>query len=186
MPGPCNNDVTKQGKQPPGQQRNVPYRTRSHGERRWLLHTETAAAIQRPQVPVAELQVSGAVQLTAVPAVQNPVTQVSAPLHRSASAHDVPSTADANTQPVAGRQEFVVHGLLSSHESGVPVLEQVPLTHVSLPSHRSASAHDVPSFTGGNRQPPVAGLHELVVHGLPSSHTTGVPDAEHTPAVHVS
>lgn len=37
------------------------------------------------------LQVSGVVQLTAVPAVQKPVMQVSAPLHRSVSAHDVPS-----------------------------------------------------------------------------------------------
>ena len=137
-------------------------------------------------MPFAGLQVSGDVQLTGAPAVQNPVTQVSAPLHRSASAHDVPSTAEANTQPVAGKQTLVVQGLLSSHASGVPVLEQAPLTHVSLPSQRSASAHSVPSLTGGKRQPPVAGLHELVVQGLLSSQLTGVPEPEHTPAVHVS
>ena len=172
------------------QQSGSPHRARAQcdsGAPAWCYILQQKPALQGPQAPVAGMQDWGAVQLTGVPARQTPVVQASAPLHRSVSAHDVPSTTDANTQPpVAGLQAFVVQGLLSSHTSGVPEAEHTPEVQVSVPSQRSASAHDVPSLTGANRQPPVAGLHESVVHGLPSLQATGVPLPEHTPEVHVS
>lgn len=149
----------------------------------------TAGNRQPPVAGSQELVVHGlpSSQLTGVPDPEHtPEVHVSCPSHRSASAHDVPFGAGVNRQPVAGTQALVVHALPSSQTSGVPDAGHTPAVQVSEPSHRSASAQEVPSVTGVNTQPPVTGLHELLVHGLKSSQATGVPDPEHTPAVHVS
>jgi hypothetical protein len=67
--------------------------------------------------------------------------------------------------------------------SGVPAVH-VPLWHVSAPLHASPSEQDVPFVTGVATQP-VLGLHESVVHGLPSLQVSDVP-AVHVPLWHVS
>jgi hypothetical protein len=149
----------------------------------------TGGNTQPPVAGLHELLVHGlpSLQATGVPLPEHtPEVHVSAPSHRSASAQVVPSGAGVKRQPVAGTQALLVHALPSSQTSGVPDAEHTPAVHVSEPSHRSASAQEVPSVTGVNTQPPVTGLHELAVQGLPSSHATGMPDPEHTPAVHVS
>jgi hypothetical protein len=62
-------------------------------------------------------------QLRAVPVVQVPAWQVSAPLHTLPSAHDVPLVTLACWQPSAGVQESVVQTLLSSQLGAVPAVQ---------------------------------------------------------------
>jgi hypothetical protein len=64
-------------------------------------------------------------QLRAVPAVHVPPWQVSAPLQRFASAHDVPLVTLVTVQPVAALQPSVVQTLPSLQTSGEPAV-QVP------------------------------------------------------------
>src|SRR5262245_39239378 len=78
--------------------------------------------------PVAGLQVSvvhglPSLQTSAVPAVQTPLWQVSLPLQRFASAHEVPFESAVAVQPVVGLQPSVVQGLLSLQTSGAPVAQ---------------------------------------------------------------
>ena len=62
------------------------------------------------------------------------------------------------TQPVAGLQVSIVHGLLSSQSTGSP-------THVPAVVHRSLvvqalpSLQGLPTWLGSGTQVPVAGLH---------------------------
>jgi hypothetical protein len=101
--------------------------------------------------PVAGLQLSAvqaleSLQLSAVPAAQVPLWQVSAPLQRLESEHDVPLATLVNTQPVAGLQESVVQTLESLQVRAVPAV-QTPPWQVSAPLQRLVSAHAVPLAT---------------------------------------
>src|SRR5215468_94231 len=112
-------------------------------------------------------------QLSAVPAVQVPAWQVSAPLQASPSEHAVPSVTAGCSQPFTASQVSVVHGLLSLQLSGVPGA-QVPASQVSAPLQTSPSEHAVPSGTAGCWQPFTAS-QVSVVHGLLSLQLSGVP-----------
>jgi hypothetical protein len=75
--------------------------------------------------PVAGAQLSvvhtfPSLQTSGAPAAQVPFWQVSAPLQRLVSAHDVPFATGVVVQPVAGLQPSVVHTLPSLHTIGVP------------------------------------------------------------------
>jgi hypothetical protein len=105
-------------------------------------------------------------QLRAVPAVQAPLWQVSAPLQTSPSAHDVPLATAVFTQPEAGLQESVVQTLPSLQLGGVPAV-QVPLWQVSAPLQALPSLQAVPLATVGFEQTPA--VQTSVVHGLPSA-----------------
>jgi hypothetical protein len=112
-------------------------------------------------------------QISAVPAVQMPLWQVSTPLQTLASAQEVPFTTGEYSQPKTGSQLSVVQGLPSLQLSAVPAV-QVPLWQVSSPLHGLPSAHDEPFGTGALWQP-VTELQLSAVQGLPSLHTGGVP-----------
>jgi hypothetical protein len=138
--------------------------------------------------PVAGAQVSvvhgfESSQFGAVPAVQAPAWQVSAPLQVLPSVHEVPSVTLACWQPVAGAQVSLVHGFESSQLGAVPAV-QAPAWQVSAPLQVSPSLHEVPSVTLACWQP-VAGAQVSVVHGLASLQSSGVPEV-HVPAWQVS
>jgi hypothetical protein len=122
-------------------------------------------------------------QLSVVPPRQDPLWQVSLPLHTFPSAQDVPLSTGACAHPVAGLQLSVVQGLPSLQSSGVPVV-QAPAWQVSLPSQRSLSAHDVP-FASGLVWQPVIGSQVSAVQAFPSLQSSGAP-LVHTPAWQVS
>jgi hypothetical protein len=86
-------------------------------------------------------------QLGGVPAVQVPDWQVSAPSQASPSEHEVPFVTAVLTQPVAGLQESVVHGLPSLQLGAVPAV-QLPDWHVSSPLQALPSEQDDPFATG--------------------------------------
>jgi hypothetical protein len=86
-------------------------------------------------------------QLSAVPAVQVPVWQVSAPLQALPSEHDVPFETFACPQPLTALQVSVVHRLESSQLSAVPGV-QAPPWHVSEPLQTLPSAQGDPFATG--------------------------------------
>jgi hypothetical protein len=95
------------------------------------------------------------------------------------SALQHPGTA-ACPHPVAGRQESVVQGSPSSHETGVPGWH-------APDAHASPSVHALRSSQGSEFAAcshPVAGSHPSVVHGFPSPQATGVP--AHAPTTQVS
>jgi len=69
------------------------------------------------------VQALPSLQLRAVPDVQLPLWQVSAPLQTLPSAHDVPFVTAVVVHPVAGVQPSVVQGLPSLHVSGVPAVQ---------------------------------------------------------------
>jgi len=134
--------------------------------------------------PVVVLQLSVvqtllSLQLSAVPAVQVPFWQVSAPLQTLLSLHDVPFRTGLCVQPKTGSQASVVHGLLSLQLRVVPGL-QVPLWQVSAPLHTVLSAHDVPLGRAELAQP-VTGLHESVVQTLESLQLRAVPAVQVPP-----
>ncbi|HVZ75617.1 MAG TPA: hypothetical protein VHJ20_24760 [Polyangia bacterium] len=112
-----------------------------------------------------------------------PLWHVSAPSHTVPFAHDVPFVLFVWLTPLTGSHASVVHGFPSSTVSGVPDVH-VPLWHVSAPSHTVPFAHDVP-FVLFVWLTPLTGSHASVVHGFPSSTTSGVPDV-HAPLWHVS
>lgn len=138
-------------------------------------------------MPVLGLQVWGGTQLTGVPDMHRPATQLSTPLQRIASRHVEPLGKGGNEQaPLAGVHVFAVHGLPSSQMSGTPAAEHTPAVHTSDPSHRSVSAQDVPFCTFSCKQPQ-PGSHLAVVHRFPSSgQMSGVPGRVHRPAKHLS
>lgn len=90
------------------------------------------------------------------------------------------------TQPLAGLQESVVHGLLSLHVTVVPL--HVPLVQVSGEVQELPSAQDVPLLTLTLVQPvptaPPAPMQASVVQLLPSLQVPAVP--VHAPAWQLS
>src|SRR5262249_42446214 len=112
-------------------------------------------------------------QFGAVPEVQVPAWQVSAPLHRLPSLHDVPLTTAVCRQPSTGSQESVVHGLPSSQLDGVPEVQR-PAWQVSTPLHTVAAWQGVLSLPAAC-WPPCTVLHESAVQALPSLQSGGVP-----------
>jgi hypothetical protein len=85
---------------------------------------------------------------------------VSPIVHGLPSSHGVPLVTLVCTQPVAGSQVSIVHGLSSSQSTGVP-------THMPAVVHRSSSVQALPSlqrlptWLGSGSQAPLAvfGLH---------------------------
>ena len=124
-------------------------------------------------VQVSVVQALASLQLSAVPAAQVPLWQLSAPLQTLASAHEVPFSAGTCSQPKTELQVSVVHGLPSLQLSAVPAVQN-PDWQLSVPSHTSASAHGVPLGTGAAVQPST-GLQLSVVHTLPSLQLSAVP-----------
>lgn len=102
------------------------------------------------------------------------------PEHVSLVVHAFPSLQAlvllVNTQPLAGLQESLVHGLPSLHTGAGPP------THCP-PEHESLVVQALPSLqlpdVGANTQPD-AGLQESAVQTLLSLHTS-VPAPTHTP-----
>ena len=120
--------------------------------------------------PVAGLQLSvvhafESLQLRGVPGTHVPLWQVSPPLHRFASAQDVPFVTCVVVQPVAGLQPSVVHTFESLQLSAVPAVH-TPAWQVSAPLHRLASPQEVPLATTVLAHTPV--LHTSSVHGFES------------------
>jgi hypothetical protein len=122
-------------------------------------------------------------QVSAVPGVQTPAWQISAPLHTVPSAQDVPLATAGCWQPATASQESVVQGLPSLQSSAGPAVQR-PAWQVSAPLHTVPSTQGVPLATAGCWQPATA-LHESVVQGLPSLQLGGVPGV-HAPAWQVS
>jgi hypothetical protein len=104
-------------------------------------------------------------------------SHTSAPLHASASPHDTPGVG-VFEHPVVASHASAVHGLLSSHDTLVPM-------HVPAALHASPVVHALPSLqlapTVGAFTQPTADSHESAVHAFPSLQTGGVPLAQ-TPA----
>src|SRR5438445_663694 len=145
-----------------------------------------ASAVRRHPLSGSQVSVVHgllSLQLSAVPPMQMPARQVSAPLHTLPSLHEVPFASAVCWQPASWSQVSVVQGLLSLQLSGVPAL-QAPAWQVSAPLHTFPSPHGVPFTTGTFRQP-VAGSQLSVVQGLLSLHSSGVPPV-HAPAWQVS
>jgi hypothetical protein len=78
-------------------------------------------------------------QSVAAPPAHVPFAQVSPVVHALPSSHA--AVLLALTQPVAGRQESSVHGLLSLQSSAGPP-PQAPLAQVSFVVHALPSSHD--------------------------------------------
>jgi hypothetical protein len=83
------------------------------------------AGFWQPVVGLQESVVQGfeSLQLSAVPAAQVPDWQVSGPSQALPSEHEVPFATAVLTQPVAGLQESVVHGLPSLQLGAVPAVQ---------------------------------------------------------------
>jgi hypothetical protein len=138
--------------------------------------------------PVTALQVSVvqtllSLQLRAVPAVQLPAWQLSAPLQTVPSRQGVPLATGVFEQPKTGLQESVVQTLLSLQLSAVPAVH-TPAWQLSAPLQTLPSRHAVPLSTAVLPQP-VTGLQASVVQTLPSLQLSAVPGV-HAPLWHVS
>lgn len=142
---------------------------------------------QGPQTPVLGPHVWGGTQLTGVPDIHRPATQLSTPLQSMASRQVEPLGKGGNEQaPLAGLHVFAVQALPSSQTTGTPAAEHTPIVHTSAPSQRSVSAQDVPFCTFSCKHPQPAS-HLAVVHRFPSSgQVSGVPGRVHRPAKHLS
>jgi hypothetical protein len=83
------------------------------------------AAIWQPDSGAHVSVVHGlpSLQLGAMPALQTPPTQVSAPLQRLPSVHEVPLATGVVWQPAVGLQLSAVHTLPSLQVSGVPAVQ---------------------------------------------------------------
>ena len=141
--------------------------------------------------PVAGLQLSAVQGLPSsmvdgVPTTQTPAPlQSSVPLHRSASAHEVPAETGLWATPVTGSQLSAVHALPSSTMGGVPALQLPAPLQISLPLQAFASLQLVPAETG-TCATPLAALQLSAVHGFASSTTGGVPGWHIPLALHSS
>jgi hypothetical protein len=122
-------------------------------------------------------------QVSGVPAVQVPAWQVSLPLHRLPSVHDVPLGREGCWHPVTGLQLSVVHALPSLQTRGVPPAQK-PLWQVSSPLQTLPSVHDEPSASAVCWQP-ATGSQLSVVHEFESPQARGAP-AVHEPLWQVS
>jgi hypothetical protein len=132
---------------------------------------------------VSAVQAFPSLQLSAVPAVQVPAWQVSAPLHTFPSEHAVPLATAVFWHPETALHVSVVHGFESLQLSAAPAV-QVPDWQVSLPLHTVESAHEEPLGNAGFEQPVLA-LQLSAVQAFPSLQLSGVP-AVQTPDWQVS
>jgi hypothetical protein len=126
----------------------------------------TAVAVQ----PLAGAQLSvvqtfPSLQTSPVPGAHVPFWQVSVPLQRLVSAHEVPFVTGVVVQPVAGLQPSVVHTLPSLQTIAVPAVH-TPAWQVSAPLQRLPSGHAVPFVTTALLHTPAAQVS--VVHGFES------------------
>jgi hypothetical protein len=64
-------------------------------------------------------------------------------LHTVPSSHEIPFGRSVCWQPLAGLQESMVHGFVSSQSGSVPPV-QMPEMHVSTPLQAFPSEHEVP------------------------------------------
>lgn len=76
-----------------------------------------------------------------------PPSQVSVPLHKLPSLHEVPAGRGVNEQPDCARQLSVVHGLPSLQVKGVPAVQVPLLLQVSKPLHAFPSEQEAPGVT---------------------------------------
>jgi hypothetical protein len=120
------------------------------------------------------------VQTTGAPLVHTPDTHESDCVHRSASAHGVPSGAIGSEHvPVAGAQVPAWwHASLAAQTTGLPPA-QTPDWQASTWVQASPSLHTVPSGAAGSEHVPVAGAHvpawwqaslAVQITGLPLAH----------------
>jgi hypothetical protein len=94
------------------------------------------------QVPVSGSHFKHCEQVTLTdPWVHLPFWQVS-DVQRLPVSHGVPLVTLVRTQPVAGSQVSIVHGLSSSQSTSSPM--QTPLWQVSLVVHGFSSSHALP------------------------------------------
>jgi hypothetical protein len=112
-------------------------------------------------------------QLRAVPAVQVPAWQVSAPLQALPSVHEVPLATLVFWQPVAGRQLSLVQTLLSLQLGAAPAVH-TPAWQLSTPLQALPSLHVVPLATTTDWQPAMAS-QESLVQGFESLQLSAVP-----------
>jgi hypothetical protein len=119
--------------------------------------------------------------------VQVPAWQVSIWVQALPSVHVEPLVfAGFEQAPVEGLQVPALwHWSLATHTTGVPAVQTPVALQSSAPLQALPSLHEVPAATGVWLTP-VAGAHESVVHGLPSSTTGGVPKIQTALALHVS
>jgi hypothetical protein len=101
----------------------------------------------------------------------------SAPLQTFESEQLVPTATGVWTTPPVAVHESAVHGLPSSTTKGVPALQAPAPSQSSSPLQRLESAQEVPCGVGVWLTPEV-GSQASVVHGLPSSTTRGLPEAQ--------
>ncbi len=145
------------------------------------LHVLVLFAFTQPVVVLHESSVHGfeSLQLIVVPALHDP------PLHRSPVVQAFPSSHAsvlfACAQPEAGTQLSVVQRFPSSQFGGGPPTHTPP-EQASPVVHAFASLHERVLFAFTQ---PVAGLHESVVHTLPSLQFGAAPPT-HTPAEQAS
>ena len=93
----------------------------------------------------------------AAPAIQAPdPLQASLPLHKLASAHEVPAATGVWLTPVDGPHASAVHGLPSSMATAEPGV-QVPAWQASPAVHALLSLHAVPLGATGFEHAPVLG-----------------------------
>jgi hypothetical protein len=130
------------------------------------LQVVPSATVGFEQTPVDGLHVpaawhwSDAVQVTVLPAVQDPATQVSFRSHAFPSLHAVPSAMVGFEQtPVDGSQVPATWHWSEAVQVVVLPAVQAPATHVSFRSQTFPSLHAVPSATVGFEHSPVDGLH---------------------------
>jgi hypothetical protein len=145
------------------------------------------------QIPVDVTQAPTVVQAvadgqtTAVPAVQTPVWQVSAPLQRLASAQDVPLDLLLTGQvPVEGTQApTVVQAVAFGHITDVPAV-QMPVWQVSAPLQRLPSEQLVPLDLLVTGQTPVEVTQApTVVQAVAAGQITGCVVCVQDPLWHV-
>jgi len=130
--------------------------------------------------PVASLQLSSVQGLssshaTVSPRQSPPPSQLSFMVQRFPSLHGVfPGESTTSQLPVKELQKSSVQALSSSQLTVAP-------PHAPEPLHESALVHALPSLQGAPdaafdiSQSPVWALHESIVHGLLSSHSTAKP-----------
>lgn len=111
-------------------------------------------------------------QMTPPVAVHCPVTQRSPVLHALPSSQFVVSGTFWKRQPTPASQESAVHGLLSSQAS---VLMEVQTPPTQRSPCVQAFESEQGTFERGIAVHPVEGLHESLVHALPSSQETALP-----------
>jgi hypothetical protein len=119
-------------------------------------------------------------QARAEPPPHSPSAHVSPVVHALPSSHG--SVLFAKTQPTAGSQLSVVHGLSSPHTRGAPGW-QVPLTHASFTVQAFESVQGPVLFVCSQ---PTAASQLSVVHGLPSLQSRMPAPGRQTPSPQVS